>query len=546
MGHLDMTERISFGEAGFVQSSLSGIVQLQEHQVRRSTLEVALHEIKLSEAQQEIHALQESNRLLTEQLQQARQEMFSASSEQSAPIALDAGAPVSVSTEPEPPAPKLRAVSNAGRKPLPADLPRRRIECDLSPEDKKCDQCAGEMVLVGEESSEQLDIIPAKLVVNHFVTKKYLCRCCNKFVASRAPKSVIPGSSFGSPALLADMVVNKFQFALPLYRLSQAYSRAGMKINRTTMANLMIGVADKLTPLYERFRETLLGQDVIHADETVLQVLKEPGRAPQTQSYMWQYCSGTHAAHQLALFEYQPTRAGAHALKFLTRPDGAVFHGYLQADGYAGYNMVDAATRVGCMAHVRRKFIDALRAVPKEHASASAAKIPIDLIQRLYVIEAQMKMATIAERSGVRLSDSVPLLNQLKDWLDEQAKCVPPKSLVGKAIFYALGQWSNVIRFVDDGRLSIDNNIAERSIKAFVIGRKNWLFSNSVDGANATAVLTTMVRSALANKLDPYQYMVTVLKKLPHAQTETDFQELMPWNVRACLDEDVLNERITA
>jgi len=157
-----------------------------------------------------------------------------------------------------------------------------------------------------------------------------------------------------------------------------------------------------------------------------------------------------------------------------------------------------------------------------------------------------MKTATVAERARVRLSESVPLLDQLKGWLDAQVKYITPKSLVGKAIHYAFGQWSYVIRFVEDGRLSIDNNIAERSIKAFVIGRKNWLFSDTVDGANATAVLTTMVRSALANKLDPYQYLVTVLKKLPHAQTETDFQELMPWNVKACLDEDVLNERIAA
>jgi len=533
----DMTQRLIIGKEGYIQRRLNSFLKLQEQRVQQKTIEAAQHELQLSAAKQEVQALLESNRLLTEQLARARQEQFGASSEQAPPLNPDGAIPDEIAIPPDPVIKKPRLVSNAGRKPLPEHLPRENVPCDLPAAQQKCEHCNSDMQLVGEESTERLEIIPAKFVVKRFLAKKYVCRCCDRFMVAPVPKSVIPGSSFGSATVLADMVVNKYQFALPLYRQTQMYERAGMPINRTTMANLMIGVADRLTPLYERFRETLLNQDLIHGDETVLQVLKEPGRPPQSQSYMWQYCSGDYAPQQIAMFEYQPTRAGAHALKFLTKPNGEVFSGYLQVDAYAGYNTVNAATRIGCMAHVRRKFVEALQAVPAANTKDSLALHPIGLIQQLYVIEAQIKKASVPERTQVRQAQSLPVLNQLKAWLDEQVKLVIPKSLLGRAIRYALAQWQYVVRYVDDGRLSIDNNIAERSIKNLVIGRKNWLFSTSVDGAYATAVLTTMVRTALANKLDPYQYLVQVLQKLPYARSDEDFLEMMPWSVKAQLDE---------
>lgn len=532
---IDMTQRIIFGHEGHVQRRLCSLLKLQKNKIQQKSHEAAQQGLQLSVAQQEILKLQESNRLLAEQLARFRQEQFGASSEQVDPLNSDE-AVANDAVETPPVIKKLRLVSKAGRKPLPAHLPREDVNCDLAAAEQKCSGCDQPMKFVGEESTERLELIPAKLVVKRFIAKKYVCRCCNKFVVAPIPKSVIPGSSFGSPSVLADIVVNKYQFALPLHRLTHMYDRAGMPINRTTMANLMVSLADRLTPLYERFREILLRQDVIHADETTLQVLKELGRTPQSQSFMWQYCSGSHAAQPLAMFEYQPTRAGAHALKFLTAPDGKVFNGYLQVDGYAGYNTVQAAARVGCMAHVRRKFVEALQSIPAANAKDSIALQPIELIQKLYVIEAQLKTAAVSERKRVRQAQSIPILSQLKSWLDEQVKLVLPKSLLGKAIHYALGQWPYVIRYVENGLLSIDNNIAERSIKNLVIGRKNWLFSTSVDGAYATAVLTTMVRSAILNKLDPYQYLVQILNKLPYADSEKDFEEMMPWNVKAGLD----------
>ena len=468
------TDRIVFGKGSFVQESLYLIFKSQEALAQRKIAEVAQHELRLSAAQQEIQTLQETNRLLAEQLARARQEQFGTSSEHSEPLNPEVISPSETNEPPDLVTKLPRLVSKAGRKPLPAHLPRENVTCDLPEENQKCERCAQDMQFVGEEATERLEHIPAKFVVKRFVAKRYVCRCCTRFVVAPVPKSVIPGSSFGSPTVLADMVVNKYQFALPLHRLAQMYERAGMPINRTTMANLMIGVADRLTPLYERLREMLLDQDVIHADETVVQVLKEPGRPPQSQSYMWQYCSGTHAAQQIAMFEYQPTRAGAHALKFLTKPDGEVFSGYLQVDGYAGYNAIDAASRVGCMAHVRRKFVEALQAVPTENAKDSIALHPIGLIQQLYVIEAQLKTTSVAERAQMRQAKSIPILNQLKAWLDAQVKLVMPKSLMGKAIHYALGQWPYVIRFVENGLLSIDNNIAERSIVRIGCSQHPW------------------------------------------------------------------------
>lgn len=542
---IDMTQRIIFGHEGHVQRRLCSLLKLQKNKIQQKAHEAAQHGLQLSVAQQEILKLQESNRLLAEQLARFRQEQFGASSEQVEPLNSDEVV-TNDETETPPVTKKPRLASNAGRKPLPAHLPREDVNCDLAEAEQKCSSCDQPMKFVGDEPTERLELIPAKLVVKRFIAKKYVCRCCNTFAVAPIPKSVIPGSSFGSSSVLADIVVNKYQFALPLHRLTHMYDRAGMSINRTTMANLMVSLADRLTPLYERFRETLLSQDVIHADETTLQVLKEPGRDPESQSFMWQYCSSPHAAQPLAMFEYQPTRAGAHALKFLTAPDGKAFNGYLQVDGYAGYNTIQAASRVGCMAHVRRKFVEVLQSIPTANAKDSIAQQPIGLIQKLYVIEAQMKTAAVSERKRVRQTQSIPILNQLKAWLDEHVKLVLPKSLLGKAIHYALGQWSYVIRYVENGLLSIDNNIAARSIKNLVIGRKNWLFSTSVDGAYATAVLTTMVQSAVLNKLDPYQYLVQVLNKLPYTESEKDFEEMMPWNIKAGLDVAASQERLAA
>ena len=374
---IDMTQRIIFGMEGHVQRRLCSILKLQKKKIQQKAEEAAQQGLRLSESKQEIQSLLESNRLLTEQLARVRQEQFGASSEQIDSLSPDNAVPSKAAEKPDPVIKKPRLVSNVGRKPLPVHLPREDVPCDLTVAEQKCEHCDQQMQFVGEESTERLELIPAKLVVKRFLAKKYVCRCCNKFVVSPIPKSAIPGSSFGSPSVLADIVVNKYQFALPLHRLTHMYDRAGMPISRTTMANLMIGLADRLTPLYERFRETLLRQDVIHADETTLQVLKETGRTPQSQSFMWQYCSGTHATQPLAMFEYQPTRAGAHALKFLTKPDGKVFNGYLQVDGYAGYNTIQTVARVGCMAHVRRKFVEVLQSVPAANAQDSIALRPI-------------------------------------------------------------------------------------------------------------------------------------------------------------------------
>lgn len=483
-------------------------------------------------AVKESTTLEDANRALVEQLAKAKQALFGTSSEKSEHCksehdANDAEDDAEVHNR------KLRVVSNAGRKPLPAHLPREDEYCRLSAQETKCPVCAGDMSFVGNESTERLEMIPARAVVKRFITEKYVCRCgCNQYVQSRAPKSVIPGSSYGSASVLAEILTNKFQFAIPLYRQTQMFARAGLKINRTTLANLVINIGIQLETLWDLYRRYLLEQGVIHADETTTQVLKEPGRSPKTKSYMWQYCSSAMSLMPLVLFDYQETRAGEHALNFLTKRDGSIFDGYLQVDGYAGYNVVNEPTRVGCMAHLRRYFVDVLKSLPESERSKSAAQEPLTLILELYVLEASAKNMSPKQRFKLRKAKSLPILNELKNWLDDKAKTVMPKSLMGKAIHYALGQWNYILNFIEDGELSIDNNIAERSVKAYVIGRKNWLFADTVAGAKATAVISSVVRSAVMNDIDPYKYLMAILQKLPDAKSESDFAQMLPWVVK--------------
>lgn len=483
--------------------------------------------------------LQQDNLQLKEQLAKAKQELYGTSSEQIERINPASEVPAAAEESPEPPGKKLRLIRNAGRKPLAAHLPRVDELRQLTSQEKKCTVCQRDMTFVGNDFTELLEIIPAKSYVRRYVTEKYICRCgCGTSTQSRAPKSLIPGSSYGSASVIAEVLTNKYQFALPLYRQTQVFARTGVSINRTTLANLVIQMSDKFLPLWDLFREHLLMQGVIHADETTMQVLKEPGRAPQTKSYMWQYCSGEMATHPLVLFDYQQTRAGENALNFLTRSDGSIFSGYLQVDGYAGYNALTGVTRMGCMAHIRRKFVEAQRAVPESARNSSKANEALTLIQELYVIEATIKGLSNRQRLNARKTQSLPILNEFKRWLDDGSKSALPQSLMGKAIHYALGQWDYIANYLDSAELSIDNNIAERSIKAFVIGRKNWLFAKTVAGAKANAVMSSIVRTAVMNELDPYQYLMSILQKLPHASNRKDYEEMLPWVVKRQLADE--------
>jgi len=417
------------------------------------------------------------------------------------------------------------------RTPLPKDLPRDVIVHDIEEADKVCDSCSHDLHKMGEDKSEQLEFIPAQVKVIEHVRPKYSCRHCEqqginvKIKIAPVPASAIP-KSIATASLLSQIITNKYQYALPLYRQESLFKQYGIDLSRQTMASWMLKLTPLLMRLYQRYQQILLQQSVIHADETPLKVINED----KVTSYMWVYCTGTDSPHtepdkdeppNLVLYDYQASRAGRCARDYLND-----FSGYLQVDGYAGYEQNKAAL-VGCWAHARRKFIEAQKTQVK--GKTGKADWAINHIRKLYRIEVEIKQKTAEEKKLIRQNQSLPLLNQFKIWLDKSALQIPPKSAVGKAIAYSLRQWPKLIRYTENGYLSIDNNRAERAIKPFVIGRKNWLFSNTATGAHASAMMYSLIETAKANGLIPFDYIQHLLEQLPTSPENIDY--LLPWNV---------------
>ncbi|WP_281189363.1 IS66 family transposase [Vibrio diabolicus] len=412
------------------------------------------------------------------------------------------------------------------RQPLPQDLPREILVLDLDEYDKQCSCCQHTLHKIGEDRSEKLEFTPAVLKVLEVVRPKYACRRCEqKAETSRihqqpAPESIIP-KSFATESLLANIILGKYQYALPLYRQETLFSQAGIELSRTTMARWVIQVSEKFKPLYQALKKHLLEQVVVQADETPLNVLKE-----DKQCYMWLYCSGADSPEgtlpgmkNIVLFDYQNSRARACPVDFL-----GDYSGYLQSDGYGAYDGLTQVTNVGCFAHARRKFMDAKKLQGK--GKSGKADVALAKIQKLYALESRLKLTSSEESWSERQSSAKPMLDDFYDWLTSQK--VIESSPLGKAIKYTLGQWPKLIRYVEDGHLSIDNNRAERAIKSLVIGRKNWLFANNPNGADASALLYSIIETAKANGLILYDYMVKCMKEL--AKPEPDINSLLPWN----------------
>ena len=291
----------------------------------------------------------------------------------------------------------------------------------------------------------------------------------------------------------------------------------------------MLKGSDWLELIYGRLHQKLLEQSILHADETTVQVLKEPGRAAESQSFMWLYRTGC-VGPPIVLFEYQPSRSGEHPRKFL---EG--FKGYLQVDGYAGYHDIPNVDLAGCWAHLRRKFDEALKGLPpKQRASGTKAQQALDLINKLFLIERDLQQVTPEERFRARDLRSRPIVESFRKWLDDISSAVLPKSLFGVAVHYGMQQWTKLIRFLEDGRIELSNNRSERSIKPFVIGRKNWLFANTPRGARASAIIYSLVETAKENRLNPYTYLTYLFEKLPNlnARDAATLDQLLPWNLK--------------
>ncbi len=412
-----------------------------------------------------------------------------------------------------------------GRKALPEDLPRVEVVYDLSDDEKVCDN-GHVLKQIGEKTSEQLDIIPMKVQVIRHIRKQYACPCCQGVLKlASKPKQPIEKSQ-ASSGLLAYIAVSKYADGLPLYRQHAILSRFGIDMNRTTLANWMIHCGELIQPLINCFEEQVLSQPVIHMDETPVQVLNEKGKPAESKSYMWVRHAGP-PDQRITLFDYDPSRGGAVPRTLL-----AGYAGALMLDGYEGYAPVckeQGLTRLGCWVHARRKFVDVSRCSKKKNGQAAYA---VKLIAKLYAIEKANKESNADVRYRARLENAKPIIDQLRQWLDQTKPKVPPKSLLGKALHYLDKQWPRLIAYLEDGRYPIDNNPVENAIRPFAIGRKNWLFSASVNGAKASANLYSLIETAKANGLEPYAYLKRVFNELPNVQSYDDVEKLLPSRVK--------------
>ncbi|MCP4552969.1 MAG: IS66 family transposase [Bacteroidetes bacterium] len=486
------------------------------------------------------HLYQSEIKILNEQIQCLRDKLFGKKTEK---ISRDDGQ-LSLFDIPEPECPLLedpvetKVTSHTrkkkGRKPLPANLPRIEVIHELSEEERQCG-CGCLKTYSGQEVSEQLDFIPAKVQVIQNIRYKYACKNCEgveddgpTISIARMPEQMIP-KSMATPGLLAHILTAKFADALPFYRQEKQFSRIGVELPRSTMCNWAMKVAQACEILMGFMQAQILQGGMINIDETTVQVLKVPKRS---KCYMWVFKGGT-PDKPIILFQYHPTRSGDVALQFL---DG--YQGIVQTDGYSGYNFLDTMIgiiHVACWVHARRKFTDVIKALGRKKGTPPSgnAGTALKYISKLYKIEKQAKEKGLSpeEIYKERQEKAVPLLEEFKKWLDVKIEQAPPKSLLGKAIGYTLNQWHRLICYTEDGRIYPDNNVVENAIRPFVIGRKNWLFSNTPEGASASACIYSLIETAKANGLEPYWYLKYLFENLPEAMTADEFKALMPHNI---------------
>jgi len=425
------------------------------------------------------------------------------------------------------------------RRPLPEHLNRIEKIIDFSDEEKAA--MDGKWTFIGYETSEQLAVIPRQHYVIIFKRAKYVAKDADVdgaeqgvIIAPRADQ-IIP-KSIAHSSVIADIVTRKFVDGLPLYRQEKIYARDGIELSRQTMSGLVIQLHEKLTPLMEAMKKILYQGDVLHIDETRLQVLNEPGKENTQLSYIWVYVGGP-PDKPVVWHQYADSRGGHVPIEFLY-PDGSgdvidpEWSFTIMTDGYSGYNALSGMPGIkwhaACWAHARRKFVEASAG----RKNQAAAHQMVAMIAKLYLIERGAKDMSPGERWEIRQTQAKPLLEKIKAWLDEKAGKVLPKSLLGKAIRYALNLWPQLTVYLEDGNIPIDNNRAENAIRPFVIGRRNWLFSGSPRGAHASATLYSLIETAKANQLEPWAYLNYLFEKLPTAKSEQALLALLPQNLK--------------
>jgi transposase len=416
---------------------------------------------------------------------------------------------------------RVRRRHKHGRQQLPESLERIEIEHDLTDDERSCPACGAERERIGAEVSEQLEYFPADFKVLRHVRHKYACPCCeqadanpNIATASKPPQPIEKG--LPGPSLLAHVITSKLGDHLPLYRLEKIYARHDVHIARSTMCAWMRAASELVSPLVELMTDRVRRSRVIHTDDTIVPI-QSPGAKQCRKGRVWCYLGDD--AHPYIVYDYTPNRKRAGPTDWL---DG--YQGFLQADAYGGYDGIytnSEVTEVACWAHARRKFYDA------QDSDARRSAEMLALIGKLYTVEREAKEYDDDARLALRREKSIPILDEIKSWLDRESQIVLPRSPMSKAITYAMNQWSALCTYTTQGFLNIDNNPAERALKRVALGRKNWLFAGNDQAADSHAKLWTLIASAERHALDPQRYLTSLLAKLPTTPT-SELDQFLP------------------
>jgi transposase len=404
------------------------------------------------------------------------------------------------------------------KKPYPENLEREEMIIDILESDKHCPHDGTLLKEIGFEITEKLKAYPARTVVLVEKKKKYACPCCKEHMAQASPNSILP-KTISTPELLSFLIFSKFFQGLPLYRLEELFKLQGVDLSRTKMASWLIQVSEKLQPIWNILEEKSLQSGYMGIDATHVQVLKEVGRKPETKSFMWARGSPELG---IVLFDYDVSGGGAVAKKLMLD-----FKGALQADAHRGYGAIEKKDilLLGCMMHARRRFHEAWLQAKKQPGLADNA---LKMFKRLYKFEEAYKLQTLTseQRYETRLIEVGPYLEKIKAWCEEKQNKVLKSSPLGNAIHYFINEYTELSAFLKDGRYEIDNGWVERAIRKFAIGRNNWMFCDTVDGANASSLLYSLVITAKLNDKDPFLAMAQILREIPMATTIEDYEKL--------------------
>lgn len=404
------------------------------------------------------------------------------------------------------------------------------IECKIPVEEQVCPRCGSQMKVIGKKYvREEVELIPAKLVVKKYYSNTYSCKKCEKknmpvFLHGLVPAPVLP-HSLASASTVSWVIYQKYVNAIPLYRQEKDWERLGYSLSRTTMANWIIRCSeDYFSKFVKRLKSEMLKEEVLHCDETYVKVLREHDVSANSKQYMWVYRTGKHSEKQIVIYDYNKSRSGDVAKKFLGDYDG-----YLHTDGYAGYNKLTKVIHCNCWAHLRRKFHEAIVVDGED----SIAKTGRDFCDKLFSIETELVSLTSEERYNKRLTQEREVFEAFWSWAEKIYPTILAKTQLGKAFDYAFKRREYLGNYFQNGSCAVSNNIAENAIRPFTVGRKNWLFSDTPKGAKASADIYSIVETAKANGLDVFKYFELLLTVLPSMEFLTNpdiLEELLPWN----------------